>query len=93
MRGMAREYAAGNSLGPGWRESAGIFVVRWVGRRRCRQADGMARSRAKARLNFRPRPAIRKMQGQPACRAGEPSGQGEERRRRVLVVAIRSPRP
>ena len=25
MRGMAREYAAGNSLGPGWRESAGIF--------------------------------------------------------------------
>ena len=25
-----------------------------------------------------PRPAIRKMQGQPACRAGEPSGQGEE---------------
>ena len=27
---------------------------------------------------FSPRPAIRKMQGQPACRAGEPSGQGEE---------------
>ena len=25
MRGMARGYAAGNSLGPGWRESAGIF--------------------------------------------------------------------
>ena len=52
----------------------------WVGRRRCRQAgSGMARSRAKARLNFSaPRPAIRKMQGQPACRAGEPSGQGEE---------------
>ena len=25
MRGMAREYAAGNSLGPGWHESAGIF--------------------------------------------------------------------
>ena len=35
MRGMAREYAAGNSLGPGWRESAGTSVVGgWVGRRR-----------------------------------------------------------
>ena len=25
MRGMAREYAAGNSLGPGWREFAGTL--------------------------------------------------------------------
>ena len=50
------------------------------GRRRCRQAgSGMARSRAKAAAELlSPRPAIRKMQGQPACRAGEPSGQGEE---------------
>ena len=55
MRGMAREYAAGNSLGPGWHESAGDLRLSggWVGRRRCRQAgSGMARSRAKARLNF-----------------------------------------
>ena len=39
MRGMAREYAAGNPLGPGWRESAGIFgcpVGGWV-------ADGAVR--------------------------------------------------
>ena len=58
MRGMAREYAAGNSLGPGWRESAGIFgcpVGGWVGRSptaRRQAGSGMARSRAKARLNF-----------------------------------------
>ena len=25
MRGMAREYAAGNARGPGWREFAGTF--------------------------------------------------------------------
>ena len=35
------------------RVCGGSSVVRWVGRRRCRQAgSGMARSRAKARLNF-----------------------------------------
>ena len=97
MRGMAREYAAGNSLGPGWHESAGIFgcPVGGSGRRRCRQAgSGMARSRAKARLNF-------SAQGQRSgrCRvnrrAERVSRPAREKnlRRRVLVVAIRSPRP
>ena len=82
MRGMAREYAAGNSLGPGWYESAGIFGCPVGGSvcRRCRQAgNGMARSRAKARLNFSAQgQRSGRCRGQPACRAGEPSGQGEE---------------
>ena len=97
MRGMAREYAAGNSLGPGWRESAGMLRLSggWVGRRRCRQAgSGMARSRAKARLNF-------SAQGQRSgrCRVNRRAervirpAREKNRRRRVLVVAIRSPRP
>ena len=97
MRGMAREYAAGNSLGPGWHESAGIFgcPVGGVGHRRCRQAgNGMARSRAKARLNF-------SAQGQRSgrCRVNRRAervsrpAREKNRRRRVLVVAIRSPRP
>ena len=40
--------------------------------------SGMARSRAKARLNWVvPGPALGKMQGEAACRAGDASGQGE----------------
>ena len=67
----------------------------WVGRRRCRQAgSGMARSRAKARLNF-------SAQGQRSgrCRVNRRAervsrpAREKNRRRRVLVVAIRSPRP
>ena len=75
MRGMAREYAAGNSLGPGWHESAGSSVVRWVGRSPTvpsgREWNGSQPGQGAAEL-LSPRPAIRKMQGQPACRAGEP---------------------
>ena len=55
MRGMAREYAAGNSLGPGWHESAGIFgcpVGGSVADGAVRPGRGMACSRAEARLNF-----------------------------------------
>ena len=80
MRGMAREYAAGNSLGPGWRESAGIFGCPVGGSPTVpsgREWNGSQPGQGAAEL-FSPRPAIRKMQGQPACRAGEPSGQGEE---------------
>ena len=80
MRGMAREYAAGNSLGPGWRESAGIFGCPVGGSPTVpsgRGVDWLAAGQGAAEL-LSPRPAIRKMQGQPACRAGEPSGQGEE---------------
>ena len=67
----------------------------WVGRRRCRQAgSGMARSRGKARLNF-------SAQGQRSgrCRVNRRAervsrpAREKNRRRRVLVVAIRSPRP
>ena len=97
MRGMAREYAAGNSLGPGWHESAGIFgcpVGGSVADGAVRPGVGMARSRAKARLNF-------SAQGQRSgrCRVNRRAervsrpAREKNRRRRVLVVAIRSPRP
>ena len=56
MRGMAREYAAGNSRGPGWREFAGKL--------------GQLQAGSQAGRG--------KMQGDPACRAGEPSGEGED---------------
>ena len=95
MRGMAREYAAGNSLGPGWRESAGIFGCPVGGSPTVpsgREWNGSQPGQGAAEL-LSPRPAIRKMQGQPACRAGEPSGQGEEPPPEGLGVAIRSPRP
>ena len=55
MRGMAREYAAGNARGPGWREFAGTFgcaVGSSVSRLRRQAGSGMARSRAKARVNW-----------------------------------------
>ena len=50
-----------------------------AGHRRRRQVGrGMARSRARARLNWASQAALGKMQGEAARRAGEPSGQGEE---------------
>ena len=59
----------------------GSSVVRWVGRSPTvpsgREWNGSQPGQGAAEL-LSPRPAIRKMQGQPACRAGEPSGQGEE---------------
>ena len=42
MRGMAREYAAGNARGPGWREFAGTLGQLQAGRQAW---SGMARSR------------------------------------------------
>ena len=86
-------YGRLQELGAGWRENtqqgtlsdrAGASLhlrnVRWVGRSTGAVRPGVEwRSRAKARLNFSAQgQSIRKMQGQPACRAGEPSGQGEE---------------
>ena len=76
MRGMAREYAAGNARGPGWREFAGTLGQLQAGRQ---AGSGMARSRAKARVNW-------DSQGQRRgrCRVrrraerGDPSGQGED---------------
>ena len=49
MRGMARGYAAGDSRGPGWREFAGTLGQLQAGRQ---AGNGMACSRAKARLNW-----------------------------------------
>ena len=49
MRGMARGYAAGDSRGPGWREFAGTLGKLQAGRQ---AGNGMACSRAKARLNW-----------------------------------------
>ena len=53
----------------------------WVGRSPTvpsgREWNGSQPGQGAAEL-LSPRPAVRKMQGQPACRAGEPSGQGEE---------------
>ena len=46
MRGMAREYAAGNYRGPGWREFAGTLGQLQAGRQ---AGSGMACSRAMAR--------------------------------------------
>ena len=62
----------------GWREFAG--ALGWLAGQWQRGAvrPGWNRSQpgeGAAEL-LRPRPAIRKMQGQQACRAGEPSGQG-----------------
>ena len=48
MRGMAREYAAGNSRGPGWHEFAGKLGQLQAG---SQAGSGMARSRAMARVN------------------------------------------
>ena len=68
--------------------------VEWVGRRRCRQAgSGMARRGQGAAELLSPRPAIRKMQGQPRAERVSRPAREKNRRRRVLVVAIRSPRP
>ena len=49
MRGMAREYAAGNARGLGWREFAGTLGQLQAGRQ---AGSGMARSRAKARVSW-----------------------------------------
>ena len=56
MRGMAREYAAGNSRGPGWHEFAGKLGQLQAG---SQTGSGMARSRAMARVNWGfPRPML-----------------------------------
>ena len=54
--------------------------------------NGSQSGHGASELGF-PRPMPGKMQGKAARRAGDPSHQSEEPRLRVLVVAIRSPRP
>ena len=71
------EDAARGARGPDWREFAGTWRVscgrapsgwEWNRSQPCQGAT---------ELGF-PRPALWQMQGEAACRAGEPSGQGEE---------------
>ena len=86
MRGMARGYAAGDSRGPGWREIAGTLGQLQAGRQ---AGSGMARSRARARLNC-------SSQGQRRgrCRVNRRAervirpAKAKTRRLRVLVVTI-----
>ena len=91
MRGMAREYAAGNSRGPGCREFEGTLGQLQAGRQ---AGSGMARSRAKARLNW-----VSQGQRWGRCRVRRRAervrrpARAKNRRRRVLVVTICSPRP
>ena len=75
------EDAARDPRGAGWRELAGTFGWPDVGSVAV-GSSGWEWNRSQpcqgaAELGF-PGPAPWKMQGQSACRAGEPSGQGEE---------------
>ena len=91
MRGKARGYAAGDSRDRGGARLRG----RWVSCRLAGQAgNGMACSRAKARLNWvsqgqrRGRCKVRRR----AERVIRPT-RAKTRRLRVLVITVRSPRP
>ena len=54
----------------GWRVSGGRAQSGW-------EWNGSQSGQGATELGF-PRPALGKMQGDPACRAGDPSGQGED---------------
>ena len=90
--GCAREYAAGNSADRG-----GTTLREKLGQLQAgsQAGSGMAHSRAMARVNFLPTANAGEDQGKAARRAGDPSPPSERRTAalRVLVVAIRSPRP
>ena len=89
--GMARGYAAGDSRGPGWREFAGTLGQLQAGRQ---AGNGMACSRAKARLNWVPQSQHRgrcKVRRR-AERVIRPT-RAKTLRRRVLVITVRSLRP
>ena len=91
MRGMAREYAAGNSRGPGWHEFAGKLGQLQAG---SQAGSGMARSRAMARVNW-----VSQGQCWGRCRVRRRAervirpARAKTRRLRVLVVTVRSARP
>ena len=91
MGRMAREYAGGDSRGPGWRELAGTLGQLQAGRQ---AGSGMARSRARARLNWvsQGQPCGRCRVRRPAERVSRPA-RAKNRRRRVLMVTTCSPRP
>ena len=88
---------ARGARGPGWRELAGTFSwpdVGTVADGRRQAGSGMARSRAGARLTFSCR-GQRLGRCRVSRRAGRVSRPAREknRRRSVLVVTVRSPRP
>ena len=91
MGRMAREYAGGDSRGPGWRELAGTLGQLQAGRQ---AGSGMARSRARARLNW-----VSQGQRCGRCRVRRRAervsrpARAKNRRRRVLMVTTCSPRP
>ena len=74
---------------PGWREIAGTLGQLQAGRQ---AGNGMACSRAKARLNW-VRPAPGEMQSEAARRRVIRPTRAKTRRLRVLVITVRSPRP
>ena len=97
MRGMAREYAAGDSRGLGWREFAGTFGCPLGGPVAGRPSGGEwngSRSRARARLNW-----VSQGQCLGRCKVRRRAervirpARAKNRRRRVLVVTICSPKP
>ena len=78
MRGMAREYAAGNSRGPGWHEFAGKLGQLQAGSQpRPGEWNGSQSGHGASELGF-PRPMLGKMQSEAARRAGDPSHQSED---------------
>ena len=76
MRGMAREYAAGNSRGPGWHEFSGKLGQLQAGSSGG-EWNGSQPGHGASELGF-PRPMLGKMQGKAARRAGDPSHQSED---------------
>ena len=66
--GMAR--VCGDVQLSGWRVRGGRAPSGW-------EWNGSQSGQGAAKLLL-PRPVLWKMQGQPACRAGDPSGQGED---------------
>ena len=77
---MRTEDHGGTARGPGWREFAGTFGVRWVARSptapSSREWNGSQSGQGATELGF-PGPALGKMQGEAAGRAGDSSGEGE----------------
>ena len=96
MRGMAREYAAGDSRDRGGTSLRGSSVVRWVGRTPTvpsgREWNGSQPGQGGLNFSAQGQRSGRCRVNRRAERVSRPARE-KNRRRRVLVVAIRSPRP
>ena len=75
-RGMAERIRSRGLSRPGWREFAGTLGS-FAGWPSGREWNGSQSGQSAAELLL-PRPAPGKMQSEAACRAGDPSGQGED---------------